>query len=180
MKRQRIYFAASCGRIKVGTTGGQIERRFAEINSFLVEPLELIGAVDGGVALERLLHARFGQFWLKGEWFKDCDELRQLIRQILLFGPEAVGVKSPPVRSTRKTERQARAEQDVAGLIARAREVWPHKTAEHLSFATGRSIRSSRYWLSGRVVPTGAATFAIAAAIEAAKRRQPLATGGTA
>jgi Meiotically up-regulated gene 113 len=78
-----IYFAASGGRIKIGVSQN-VTRRLAYINTHLEEPLTLIGTISGGSKVENGIQAHFKQHRLKGEWFKDCEEVRQSIKNFIL------------------------------------------------------------------------------------------------
>jgi hydrogenase maturation factor HypE len=168
--KNKVYFAAVDDRIKIGTSEN-VEQRLQQINSFLLEPIRLIGTVDGSYPLEAALHERFSKFRIKGEWFSDCDELRALIRLVLRFGPQTIGLKPAALISRPKSNRHADGLEDVGLLLERARQVWPVKTAHHLAVTTGSCLRTTKYWLCGRRLPNAAAAFAIAYAINAAGRR---------
>lgn len=78
----RIYFVAAPGRIKIGYTT-QPERRLATLQAVDMEQLESLGTIPGTRGLEGLLHARVDAYRIKGEWFLDCAEVRQLVDDAL-------------------------------------------------------------------------------------------------
>ncbi len=91
MIKQRIYFIASEGRIKVGVTRN-VKSRIASFNTNNGAPIELIGTIDGDVEMERAIHYRLREFNLKGEWFKDCAEVRSLMEFLIAKGPIFYGL----------------------------------------------------------------------------------------
>lgn len=95
MTREKVYFAASGGRIKVGTTVKGAEERIAAISSHLAEPLRLIGAIAGGLPMERAVQRRLKPWRIKGEWFRDCEEVREIIQSLRCDGPAAIGYAGP-------------------------------------------------------------------------------------
>lgn len=88
----RVYFAFAGGRIKIGTTTTDVLFRLKNISNSLPEPLVLIGDILGGFALERAVHRHFEPFKIKGEWFRDCAELRADIQKILDEGASSLGI----------------------------------------------------------------------------------------
>lgn len=79
-----VYFirAGEDGPIKIGFTTGSINRRIAMLQTGNPQRLELVGIVDGGdIEDERLLHMRFNETRLVGEWFAPSDALLSHIAQ---------------------------------------------------------------------------------------------------
>lgn len=74
----RLYFIAGAGLIKIGVSTNLTSRLRAIRNSSPV-PVELIASIPGGSALEGILHSKFAKYRRHGEWFEDCDEIRQYI-----------------------------------------------------------------------------------------------------
>lgn len=68
-----IYFVRciATGKIKIGFTGGVVEKRFNDIQCMSPVELELLGTIGGTVANERELHLKFGDFRSHGEWFHE-------------------------------------------------------------------------------------------------------------
>lgn len=150
----KIYFASSGTRIKIGVTQN-VERRLKEVEVHLAEPLALLGVIDGSLQSEKALHAQFAAYHLNGEWFRNCAEIRALISDLLsapvrdwLFVSGRLRAKSAPPTD---------ADGDARDLMERARIKWPRRTAQHLADCTGLSVRACKYWLSGRSIPSGGA-----------------------
>jgi hypothetical protein len=76
-----IYFMERNGLIKIGFSESP-HVRASHLRS------NLIGCINGTRLLERQLHVRFGNFRVKGEWFKDALELREFISGSKCFIPE--------------------------------------------------------------------------------------------
>lgn len=91
-----VYFAAAGGYIKVGYSADPIKRtQWTTIDSAIRPidlergtPVELLGWIPGGRDVERQTHARLGERWIAGEWFTDCDA----VREVLHSAPEAAVV----------------------------------------------------------------------------------------
>lgn len=67
----KIYFVrGSKGAVKIGYTSGRVESRLKSLQTGSPDKLELLGVVDGGRELEKLLHKRYAEKRLEGEWFK--------------------------------------------------------------------------------------------------------------
>lgn len=76
----RLYLiqGVSGGPIKIGIAK-HVEKRCAELQRTSPIKLRVLATFDGGLALERLLHERFVEWRLHGEWFdEDCPELAAL------------------------------------------------------------------------------------------------------
>lgn len=86
----QVYFAASSGRIKIGTTARGIRQRLKTLSARLPEPLMLIGHISGGTALEHAIQLHLIPYRLSGEWFRDCDDVRNIIRILILRGPSGI------------------------------------------------------------------------------------------
>lgn len=85
-----VYFIEGAGLIKIGSTLN-IQSRFRSIRGSSPVPVKLIGTIPGGGPLEGLLHAKFAQHRSHGEWFVDCQDIRDFIA-----AREADGVLSRP------------------------------------------------------------------------------------
>lgn len=81
--RQGVYFVRPVGRrfVKVGH-GCPIVSRIADIQCGSPEPLEILLLVPGGRSLERECHRALYGCGYRGEWFRDCEVLRELIGQL--------------------------------------------------------------------------------------------------
>jgi hypothetical protein len=152
MRGDKIYFATSGGRIKIGVSR-DVEKRLRGIDIHLPEPIMLLGAVAGSIPTEKLIHERLKPHHIRGEWFRICPETLALASEYLnkpqrdwIFVSRLLPQLAPPKRA--KSPR-------IAAVMAKARQLWPHKTAEHIAAATDSSIRSANYWLSGKRDPGG-------------------------
>ncbi len=78
-----IYFirAKDNGLIKIGCTY-DLKERFSQINNNSPVELELLGAINGNVEIEKRLHKRFGEYRIKGEWFKPEKKLMNYINRV--------------------------------------------------------------------------------------------------
>ena len=89
-----IYFirAGSRGPIKIGFAS-DVAARMASLQTASPVPLVLIGAIPGGLKLEKQIHAEVAEARLTGEWFKPTVDVRrwaQLARVIDGRHPEEV------------------------------------------------------------------------------------------
>lgn len=73
-----VYFMTSGSRIKIGVTT-DLPARHAALRRNLPDDLSVIAIVPGSFALEKSLHQDLHAFRLKGEWFRDCAEVRGAI-----------------------------------------------------------------------------------------------------
>lgn len=76
----KVYFVGAPGRIKIGYTR-QPEKRLAQLQSVDMETLASIAVIPGTRELERRLHSMAAPHHLRGEWFSDCADVRDLIQR---------------------------------------------------------------------------------------------------
>jgi hypothetical protein len=144
--KDRIYFAAAGGRIKIGTTTKRVSDRVTAINHHLSKPLKVIGFIAGGVPLERAVHKHLDQYRLKGEWFRDCEDLRKEIDRIIAIGPAAIGFKG----RARRPEAIRRIPPGNKRSIGRlARVIWGERALVQLMTFTGAPPVEITKWLDG-------------------------------
>ncbi len=76
-----IYFAHNKVRnaVKIGFSDN-LEARFKALQTASLDPLELIGTIDGDRTAEKALHRRFKPFRIYREWFAISPELKEFIR----------------------------------------------------------------------------------------------------
>lgn len=102
-----IYFVECIGAdaIKIGLTvgngNGLAHSRVSSMQSNCPMPLKLMAAIEGDKAMERALHARFSDDWLRGEWFRATDALRSFIAQFPVPPP-------PPRQGDKRYNRRPR------------------------------------------------------------------------
>jgi hypothetical protein len=78
----KVYFISAPGRIKVGHTR-KPEERLAQLRAVDMEPLTTIAVIDGSRKLERAIHDRIRPYAIRGEWFRDCSEVREAINDAI-------------------------------------------------------------------------------------------------
>lgn len=85
---ESVYFLhlEEARRVKIGTSrspGARVKRLISEQPELRGFELNLIGTVDGGRIVERLLHERFAEHRIGGEWFSDrvLPDVRGLIEE---------------------------------------------------------------------------------------------------
>jgi hypothetical protein len=90
VKGAGVYFLAAVdlGRVKIGRAK-EVRKRVAALRNSSPVPLELLGTIPGGAAVEAYLHAAFAQDRSHGEWF----ELTEAIENVVETG------ELPPCRS---------------------------------------------------------------------------------
>lgn len=85
-----LYFFQAPGRIKIGVSKN-VRQRLQDVGAHMEHPPKLIDAIPGGFELEKFVHLRLRHHRIKGEWFKDCAEVRETVDALLRDGPEALG-----------------------------------------------------------------------------------------
>jgi len=78
----RIYFVSAPGRIKIGYTR-QPDKRLASLRAVDMEELTTLGVVPGTRDLEQALHSRVRAYQIRGEWFVDCQAVREAVNDAL-------------------------------------------------------------------------------------------------
>ena len=78
-----VYFVLETVQkvVKIGYTAN-IDARFSGLRTANVNPLKILAVVPGGQKLEHQLHKRLSHLRVRGEWFKDCAELRKVLKEI--------------------------------------------------------------------------------------------------
>ena len=77
-----IYFIQGniTKKIKIGVSENA-EKRIKDLRAASPDELILLGYAVGNSEEERTLHQRFDAYRLHGEWFDDCKEIHDFIRQ---------------------------------------------------------------------------------------------------
>lgn len=68
-----VYFIKFGDRIKIGFSRNW-QRRVNELPHD-----EVLGVMHGGISQEQNLHALFSRYRITGEWFEDCEKIRDYI-----------------------------------------------------------------------------------------------------
>ena len=76
-----IYFIRSGKKvpIKIGYTDGDADQRLASLQTGNPFELNLLGCISGDMERERLIHKKFEDYRVRGEWFRATSELLSLI-----------------------------------------------------------------------------------------------------
>lgn len=165
-----IYFAASAGRIKIGTTIREARVRLAAINNALVEPLVLIGTIEGSYALEKAIHKYLHLWNVKGEWFRDCPEIRREIDVIVKQGAAALGIAGH-VAATKDTKPaflvpKVHTPKERARIFsAMVKVLWPNDAAEQLAALSGQNDFICRRWAEGEEPPPTIVRLAVGSVV---------------
>lgn len=81
-----IYFLSDGGKaIKVGFSASGVERRIKQLSTGSAHT-ELIGSVPATPAQERALHVMLAAHRVRGEWFVDCHDVREVVDRCLSHG----------------------------------------------------------------------------------------------
>lgn len=78
-----VYFVCTKAHIKIGVTSN-LGKRLHDLSVASAENLELLAVIPGDAQTERLLHLRFKDCRVRGEWFRPSKSLRLYL---LSLGP---------------------------------------------------------------------------------------------
>lgn len=73
-----VYFAKCERMIKIGFSKN-LEERLQTLSVASSKPIRLIGTVPGSKKLEQFFHKELHEHRVRGEWFKDCPQVRSFI-----------------------------------------------------------------------------------------------------
>lgn len=77
-----FYFIECDGRIKIGFSRNP-DARVRELSTGAPAKLNFLGRVNGAISLETALHRHLRNYRVSGEWFRDCDPVREAMQQAL-------------------------------------------------------------------------------------------------
>lgn len=140
-----VYFLLSDGHIKVGYSDSP-DARVKNLGAAHYKDFSVISVVPGSQSFERAIHVRLKKYRIKGEWFRDCPEVRATISAIQQSGYSSIDFVEPVLRDTAD---------DTYSLALVAREIWPRRTAENLAEYMGCSERNACYFLARSGTRTG-------------------------
>jgi hypothetical protein len=158
---ESVYFAAASGRIKIGTTTKSVSDRIKSINAHLARPLKIIGSIDGGISIERAVQKHLGEWHIKGEWFTDCDEIRTIIRQLIIHGPRAIGYEQPATHGAPDAS-VLRFKPDPLSFQRAARMMWGDRAEREIALLADVDEATSAAWLSGQTEIPRLVRYAVA------------------
>lgn len=91
MSEGTVYFVEAPGRgIKVGFSTN-VASRMSQLQGASPTKLRVIATIDGGLAVERRIHALLKEHRLSGEWFEDVPAVRDMIALLKSEGLAALG-----------------------------------------------------------------------------------------
>lgn len=74
-----VYFITDgLGNVKIGKSRSP-RRRLSSLRSASAQPLNLIGVIHGYSLVEEAVHAILKSAHVQGEWFRDCELLRNFM-----------------------------------------------------------------------------------------------------
>lgn len=94
MKSGSVYFIECGGSIKVGFST-DVAARMQALATSAPSALTLIASIDGSFALEHAIHKYLRAHRVKGEWFDDCQPVREAIAALVNSGPSSIGYVEP-------------------------------------------------------------------------------------
>lgn len=77
-----VYFIQCEGRIKIGLSRNA-DGRLKELSTGAPAKLVFLARVPGGRQLETALHRRLRDYRVYGEWFHDCDDVRDVMQDAM-------------------------------------------------------------------------------------------------
>lgn len=122
--RPFVYFAlVGTGVIKIGTTRN-LGPRLELLARSEQQPVEVLGVMPGGVAVERETHQRFVAHRIRmREWFADCAEIRAFVATLPVEDRPVGLVQSVPGRATKARSPDS--------TIAERQAAWDAKQLRH-------------------------------------------------
>ena len=150
-----IYFVKCGEHIKIGVAA-HVGKRVGTLQGGSAQPMELIAAVKGSTHDERALHKRLSAFRARGEWFRDCEEVRSVMAGFVERGDIADALPT-----TIPSENFGRA----------WKAIFPRKAAEELAARVGCSVRSASYQLSGEHDPSAQSILALIDAVTPKRKK---------
>ena len=101
-----IYAIRAVGTdyIKFGYAKGSVERRLRTLQTGCPLPLEVVAVAKGDHCTETWIHWRLfkAKAHHRGEWFKDCDEVKKIIFEMMSEDLKPDGVPSSQLHITNK------------------------------------------------------------------------------
>ncbi|MEZ2132531.1 MULTISPECIES: GIY-YIG nuclease family protein [unclassified Sinorhizobium] len=74
-----VYFITDGEAIKIGKANNP-KSRLSGLQTSHHKPLRILALIPGSEETERALHWKFERHRIRGEWFKDCKEIREFIK----------------------------------------------------------------------------------------------------
>lgn len=143
MTTGQVYFVECAGRIKIGFSS-DVPGRLKTLSTAAPASLELLATVAGTVCFERAIHKAAHAYRVRGEWFRDCEEVRAIMVSIVEHGGSAVGfVEGPPPAA-----RSASPVQMAITNIIKAKRPYGAKAWEFVAAIFGLKERAAKHRLA--------------------------------
>ena len=83
-----VYFIQSSrgGPIKIGWTSASVEDRLRSLQTSAPDKLVVLATAAGSRLDEKELHRELSSYRMRGEWFADCSEVRDVINRFTASG----------------------------------------------------------------------------------------------
>lgn len=101
---EQVYFAKVGDRIKIGFSTS-VPARLKSLATGIPDVIELLATIDGDRGVERAFHARLSKHRIRGEWFRDCEELREVMTAVGVGGVAVLGDFYQPMPAVTRRER---------------------------------------------------------------------------
>lgn len=99
MSESMVYFAATKTAIKIGVSRN-VRARIQTLQTACADELSLLATIKGNSATESGFHLMLSEHRLRGEWFKDCEQVRMAINDAcgrdIFAAREALPPEAPP------------------------------------------------------------------------------------
>ncbi len=141
-----IYFAQCGNQIKVGIAIN-VRKRLSGLQVASPLPITLLGSIAGDRHVEKTLHEQLRGFHVRGEWFRDCQEVRDIIKRATESHDAVPFVENHKAKPGK------------FGAVARV--IWPTKTSAHVAAIAGVDDRTAKRWLSGQYDPPAVVVAAL-------------------
>lgn len=89
MSGQYVYFAESCGKIKIGCSV-KPPQRLLQIGEWIPHPITLLATMRGTYAVEAAIHRMFDEDFSHGEWFHASPRLRAFVAEVASGRPVVI------------------------------------------------------------------------------------------
>ena len=163
-----IYFIEHAGLIKIGFATN-IEKRLESFKTAIPAFVRL-GSMEGSRGHERAIHNALAFYREKGEWFRDCTEVRNFLMQVIRDGIE----EWRPARTAQFTPSMwdKRALRLVNIICAERPQSELRKIGKELSISIPAGVIWNIRYRQSREVSVGEYFALLAAAREAVKQRR--------
>lgn len=144
MSSDSVYFIECAGRIKIGCSKN-IQGRVAHISTSAPAEVTLIASIPGNYRLEKAIHRHLAAHRERGEWFTDCQAVREVIQALVSAGPSVIGFVEKEKASAPPSQLQA-----AISTLIKQNTPYGKTPASLLVEATGIGMRVARNRLANQ------------------------------